>query len=208
MLLDSPLVHVVEDDPGTQEEIRHLLTRSGYEVACFRGSREFLEGYRPRHPQCVLLDVFLPFMSGLELQRRLHETSPDLPVILLTAEASTQTVLKAFRQGAEDFLEKPWEPEELLDTVGRAIEKDRRRSALSLERDAARARLARLSAREREVFERIVRGCSSKAVAAELHLSKRTVDFHRGGLMRKLEASSLAELVQLARTAEAVRESA
>ncbi len=198
MLASRPLVHVLDDDDGVLRVVRELLERSGYEVASYLDPRSFLTTYRPRHPQCLLADVFLPMMSGLELQRRLQALDPDLPVVMVTGNATAPMVIQALRQGVLDFLEKPWRSEELLDAVGRAIEEDRRRQARRQELAQADERLAMLTAREREVFDLVVAGLSSKEAAARMCLSKRTVDFHRANVMHKLGVESVTDLVRLA----------
>lgn len=197
MSQETPVVHVVEDDAGVATLIRRLLELSGYEVITHGEPQRFLEQFRARHPQCVLVDLRLPRMSGLELQRRLSELPDPPPVIVMTAYGTVQSVARAFRQGALDFIEKPFEAEVLLDSVGRALERDRDAQNASLERSRACQKLEALSARELEVFERIVHGSSSKVIAFELGLSKKTVDLHRGNVMRKLAASSLVDLVRL-----------
>ncbi len=191
---ELPLVHVVDDDEGVRALVREVLVRAGYEVRAYPGPLEFLAEYAPRSPQCLLLDLRLPRMSGLELQRRIAGPSAP-PVILLTGFATLQTALSAFRQGAEDLLEKPFETETLLDAVQRAIEKDRARQGLRLVREGAQHVLIGLTPRERQVFGFIAHGYSSKKVAFQLGLSKKTVDLHRGNLMHKLGAHSLAELL-------------
>lgn len=193
---EQPLVHVVDDDTDVRSLLHSLLTRAGYEVRAYPGPLEFLAEYAARSPQCLLLDVRLPRMSGLELQRRVAgESGP--PVILLSGFATVQTALSAFRQGAEDFIEKPFEVETLLDAVQRAIDKDRARQRQRAKRESACRTRASLTAREKQVFELVARGRSSKNVAYELGLSKKTVDLHRGNLMRKLGASSLADLLRV-----------
>ncbi len=195
---EIPLVHLVEGDPDSSSSTRGLLTTSGHEVRSYTGSHDFLGSFRVRHPQCLILDVFLPLMSGLEIQRRIRALCPGLPVILMTGDPSTQAILQAFRQGAEDFLEKPLQPESLLDAVGRALEKDGALHQASEECLFAQNRIAGLTPREREVFELIVEGHSSRSAAGLLGVGKRTVDFHRASLSRKLGARSLVDLVRLA----------
>jgi FixJ family two-component response regulator len=188
-----PLVHVVDGEPEQRAAGFELLSNWGFEVRCYSDPEEFLGTFRPRRPQCFLLDVFLPRMSGLELQRRLLDRCPSSSIILVTARASTQVIVQAFRQGAVDFLEKPWRPEDLLEAVGRAIEKDRVRGLESVERREVGERLASLSQRENEVLALVVQGHSSKSAAKALHVSKRTIDFHRANLMHKLAARTVAE---------------
>jgi len=196
MTEEHPLVHIVEDDSSVRAMMQELLCRAGYEVKAYDGPLEFQAEYAPCPPQCLILDVRLPRMSGLELQRRL--TGGDAPpVIMLSGFATLQTALRAFRQGAEDFIEKPFEADALLDAVQRAIDKDRVRQRSRVEREGAQRELATLTARERQVLALVARGLSSKNIAFELGLSKKTVDLHRGNLMRKLGVHSLAELLRI-----------
>lgn len=199
-----PMVHVVDDAKEVRGFVSELLSGCGYEVHCYQDTFEFLERFRPHHPQCLLLDVRLPRMSGLELQRRLLEQCPELPVILMTGYGTTLVAVRAFKQGAQDFLEKPIEAETLLDAIDHALEKDRARHGFLEAARLARERLAVLTSREREVFDALVCGLSSKSMAASLHISKKTVDLHRSNVMRKLEAASVTDLVRISLSASAV----
>ncbi len=191
-----PLVHVIDDEEGVRVLLREMLTCSGFEVRLYEGPFEFLAQYVARSPQCLLVDVRLPRMSGLELQRRIAGDDTP-PVILFSGVGTLQTVVRAFRQGAEDYLEKPFELDALLDAVQRAIEKDRTREQARRVCAQARAELAALTAREHQVLSLVAQGRSSKNVAFELGLSKKTVDLHRGNVMRKLGAHSLPELLRI-----------
>lgn len=199
---DVPLVHVVDDDESVAAYARTLLTAGGNAVAVYCSGPDYLARSVSRSPQCLLLDLCLPRMSGLELLRRLAEREDPPPVIMMSGYGTTHAAVEAMKLGARDFLEKPFDAAQLLDAVARALEHDRARSAERRERGQARERLARLTPREREVFELIVLGNSSKAAASTLDVSKKTVDLHRGNLMRKLGAGSVIELLRLALAAD------
>jgi FixJ family two-component response regulator len=199
---DSSLVHVIDDDETVAAYARTLLAGAGHAVAVYGSGPDFLARWAPRSPQCVLLDLRLPRMSGLELLRRIAEREDSPPVIMMSGYGTTHAAVEAMKLGAQDFLEKPFDPAQLLDAVARAVEHDRRRAAELRERGRAREKLARLTPREREVFELIVLGNSSKAAASTLDVSKKTVDLHRGNLMRKLGAGSVIDLLRLALAAD------
>lgn len=197
-LSDTPLVHLVSNDISDHTSIGEVLTHSGYEVVVYFDPEEFLSTFCPRDPQCFVLDMLLPRMSGLELQHRLLAQHPGSSVVLMNVNPSARTVVHAFRQGAADFLEKPWRSEELLDCIGRAIKRDRASGLQHTERSNALDQLGGLTAREREVLALIVEGKSSRDVAQVVGISKRTVDSHRASLMRKLGAHSVVDLVRIA----------
>lgn len=201
-----PRVHVVDDSRETLVIVNELLETSGYEVVLHEDGLEFLEAFEPHHPQCLLLDIRLPHVSGLEVQRRLQQRDQVLPTVFMTGHGSTSVAVQAFRQGAEDFLEKPLEPEALLDSIARAIEKDRRHEKQLEGSRVSDEKLRALTAREREVFELVASGLSSKGAASRLNISKKTVDLHRANMMRKLEVSSVADLMRIALTRGGARE--
>lgn len=205
MAFTTPRVHVVDEVEEVRSFLGALLTNAGYEVLCYSSAPEFLERYRPSLPQCLLLDMRLPLVTGLELQRqlKLHGRDQDLPVILMSGHGSTSAVIQAFKQGAEDFLEKPLEPEVLLDAIQHAIMKNEAQGRTCAARRKAHAQLAALTPREREVLELVARGLPSKNIANSLSISRKTVDLHRANVMRKLGATSVAELVRLSLMANA-----
>ncbi|RJP42527.1 MAG: DNA-binding response regulator [Phycisphaerales bacterium] len=175
-----------------------MLVRSvGMSVATFPSAQEFLNRYNAEQPGCLILDVRMPGMSGLELQRRLKDCGVDIPIIIITGHGDVPIAVRAMKDGAVEFLEKPFSKQILLEHVRDALRRDgERRSAAARQADVE-TRLARLSKREREVMELVVSGKVSKEVAAELGISKKTVDVHRTRVMHKMEVGSLPELVEM-----------
>ncbi len=195
---DAPLVHVVDDDPGVRRSLTLLLRAEGLEARGYPDAESFLAGYDPDRPGCLLLDVRMPGMDGLELQRRLAQSRPELPVIFMTGHGEVPMAVEAMRRGALDFVEKPFDHEALLARVREALELAVRRREELARRRRARELLAGLSPREREVLRLVVQGRLTKQVAAELGISVRTAEVHRARLLHKLGVSSTPEMVRLA----------
>jgi FixJ family two-component response regulator len=171
----------------------------GFEVRSFSSAQEFLSCYTPpASPACMLLDVRMPGMSGLDLQAVLQENLIELPVIMITAYADVPIAVRAMHQGAVDFLEKPFSDIQLLDCIKRGLRRDSVLQHNREEKQMMEDRVSRLTPREREVMLLVVRGLLNKQIASELHLSKKTVEQHRGRVMQKMEAESLANLVRMA----------
>src|SRR5512139_3080119 len=191
-------VYVIDDDASVRRSLQRLLRSSGYLVEGFASAGEFLERHRPAGAGCVLLDVRMPGMSGPELFERLARGGESLPVIFLTAHGDVPTSVHAMKGGAVDFLLKPVDADSLLRAVDEAIRRHAAELARAEESSSIRARLGRLSPREREVLEHVVRGEPNKHIAAQLGISEKTVKVHRHRVMQKMEAGSLAELVRLA----------
>ncbi|MFQ6162846.1 response regulator transcription factor [Sinorhizobium meliloti] len=192
------IVHIIDDDQSFRTAVGRLLSASGFRVAVYESADQFLAQLPDCEHGCVLLDLDLPGLSGLELQKRLAEKAPLLPIVFLTGQGNVRASVQAMKAGAEDFLEKPTPREALLEAVERAL---RRCETRRLERDrihALRARLAELTPREFEVFGLIVRGRLNKQIAHALGTSERTVKAHRHNVMEKLGARSLAETVSIA----------
>ena len=192
----DPCVHIVDDDEAVRSGLRLLLASCGLQAQAYPGAQAFLDGVDADRPGCLLLDVRMPGMSGLELQERLQQRGLLFPVILLTGHGDVPMAVRAMKRGAFDFIQKPFNDQYLLDRINEAIaldlhERDRRR-----QQQVLRERLARLSAREQEVLDRLVQGEANKVIAAELGISERTVELHRARVMEKMEARSLAQLVQ------------
>jgi two-component system, LuxR family, response regulator FixJ len=193
------LVLVVDDDQAMRESMEFLLDSLGLQVRSFASAQEFLGRYQPPvSAACLLLDVRMPGMNGLDLQTCLRERGIDLPVIIITAYADVPMAVRAMHQGAADFLEKPFNEQQLLvcieKALARATEHLQTRERIQILED----RLARLTPREREVLLLVVRGLLNKQIARELDLSMKTVEQHRARVMEKLEADSLAALVRMA----------
>ena len=192
-------IHIVDDDDSFRAAIERRLKLAGYEVATYPSAQQLLD--RPPdedEPGCILLDVRIPGLSGPELQGRLNELGFTLPIVFLTGHADTQTTVRTIKAGAEDFLTKPVESEQLLDAIERAIA---RHATLRDERhrlEEMRALVAALTPRERQVFGLVVRGKLNKQIAHELGTTERTIKAHRHQVMEKMKVQSLAELVALA----------
>ncbi|UCC48921.1 MAG: response regulator transcription factor [Gemmatimonadota bacterium] len=193
----EPTVFVVDDDADVLEAVGFLLHSVGLKAETYASAKEFLEAYDQTKPGCLVLDVRMPGMSGLELQERLHALESTLPIIFLSAHGDVPIAVHAIKAGAVDFLEKPFRDQELIDKVQHAIEANVRLRKELAERNRIAARIDTLTQREREVMELVVQGKTNKAIASELGLSQRTVEIHRARVMRKMQADSVSELVQM-----------
>jgi FixJ family two-component response regulator len=194
----ATLVHVVDDDSLFRTAIARLLRASGYDVALYESSEQLLDNAPGDTPGCILLDVRMAGLDGLELQDRLKQMGSILPIVFLTGHGDLPTSVKAIKAGAEDFLAKPVAKDMLLASVERALALYRERHDLRTRLDNLRALVAKLTPREREVFALMVRGRLNKQIAYELGTSERTVKAHRHAVMEKLQVTSLAEAVSMA----------
>lgn len=190
-------VYIVDDDEGVRIGLSALLSTVGYEVQCFPSARSFLEDEHAALPACLLLDVRMPGMSGLELQKELQSCGFRSPVIMLTAHADVPMVIRAMKAGAVDFLQKPFNEQELLDRIHESMEKDRKRLDLDANIADLRACYGRLTRREREVMQMLIGGAANKRIAGDLGISERTVEHHRANVMKKMDARSFAQLVEM-----------
>ncbi len=190
-------VYVVDDDPASRRLITSLLEAIFSRVQTFESAGEFLQAYQHDHPGCLVLDVAMPGMSGLELQKTLAERDIQLPIVFLTGHANVQMAVGAMQAGAVNFLEKPFREQELWESVRRAFDLDRQRRRERIGRNDGEQKVSKLAAGEREVLALILEGMFNKEIAAQLNLSIRTVEDRRARLMRKLEVGSVVELVQL-----------
>lgn len=197
MQIPDPIAFVVDDDEAVRDSLGMLLRSIGLEVRTFASAQEFLNSHDPAQPGCLILDVRMPGMSGLDLQQRLNELGSTLPIIFITGHADVSIAVSAMRSGAVDFVQKPFHDQELLDRVQQSIEANTRVHAKLRNENVLRERLARLTPRERQVMEMVVGGAPNKAIAFDLELSERTVEIHRSRVMKKMEAGSLPELVQM-----------
>ncbi len=194
---NSDRVWVVEDDERVRRSLTWLLESVGLAVHEFPGAEPFLEALDPTRPGCVLLDIRMPGMGGLELQQLLARDHPLLPVILITGHGDVPMAVRALKAGAYDFFEKPFNDQELLERAQAAIQQHRAALAEAASRAGIEQRIARLTPRERDVLALMLEGAPGKVMAARLHISPRTADVHRHNVMEKMEAASLAELIQL-----------
>jgi two-component system response regulator FixJ len=190
-------VFVVDDDPAVRKSLEMLFGSVGLPVRVFGGAQEFLDQYSPAQPGCLVLDVRMSGMSGLELQRHLKEQGIHVPIVIITGHGDVPIAVRAMKDGAVEFLEKPFSKQLLLEHVHAALQRDTERRRESGRQAELQARLATLSERERQVMELVVSGKVSKQIAAELGISKKTVDVHRGRVMQKMQVESLPALVEL-----------
>jgi two-component system, chemotaxis family, CheB/CheR fusion protein len=194
----TSVIFVVDDDNHVREGIRDLLEADGRIVEDFATCEAFLEAYRPGRQGCLLVDAYLPGMTGLELLRRLHDDGDRLPAIMITGNSDVPMAVQAMKSGASDFIEKPIARDELLAGVERALEQSQDATKLSVWHEDAAARIGKLTPRQRQIMEMVLAGHPSKNIAADLGLSQRTVENHRAQIMRKTNAKSLPALARLA----------
>jgi len=193
------LVHVVDDDASFRTAIERRLKKAGYSVATYSSAQQLLDRLPSEtEPGCILLDVRIPGLSGPELQGRLRELGSTLPIVFLTGYPDVSTTVRTIKAGADDFLTKPVSSDELLATVERAIARHEKMRGQRSRLDAIRANVARLTPREREVFDLVIRGQTNKHVAKKLGATERTIKAHRHRVMEKMQVRTLAELVSLA----------
>jgi FixJ family two-component response regulator len=193
-----PTVFVVDDDVSIRESLGLLIRCAGWKPAIFASAEEFLERPRNRGPSCLVLDVNLPNLSGLDLQRRLAADRIDMPIIFVTGHSDVSMAVEAMKAGAVEFLSKPLREDEVLSAIGRSIEHSRAALDREVEAQVLRDRYASLSRREREVMELVIRGRLNKQIGANLGIGESTVKAHRGRLMQKMKAGSLVDLVYMA----------
>ena len=198
----EPVVHVVDDDPNLLKSLRWLLESVGRKVETFESGQAFLADFDPTQPGCLLLDIRMPGMSGLELTQHLQSHNITIPIILFTGHGDVPMAVQSMKDGAFDFIEKPYNEQKLLDRINDAMEHDRRLRQEAVERDEAVSRIELLTPREREVMHLIVEGLANKQIAARLGISEKTVEVHRSRAKTKLRAESVAELVKIALRAQ------
>ena len=194
---DDATVFVVDDDEDVRIAIKWLLQLVALKAETFASAEQFLHAYTPDRPGCLVLDVRMPCMGGLELLKQLQAKGVMLPIIILTGHADVPMAVCALTGGAFDFIEKPFSDERLLEKIRHALEIDTRRRGRLAKRDAVAARFNTLTPRECEVLERIVQGQTNKIISMELGISVKTVETHRGHIMEKMQTKSLAELVAM-----------
>ena len=200
----TPTVYVVDDDPAMRSSLRWLIESVGLSVRTCSSAREFLATYRDGEPGCLVLDVRMPGMSGLDLQAELSRQHIDIPILIITGYAEVPLAVRAMKAGAFDFIEKPFSDQTLLDRIRAAVARDEVARRRRVAREMVQARMRLLTPRERDVMERVVAGKSNKVIASDLNLSMKTVEVHRAHVMEKLQADSLAELIRLSLLADGV----
>lgn len=195
---EGPIVYVVDDDASVRAALEDLLSSVGFDARLFASAQAFMDASRPEVPSCLVLDVRMPGLGGLDFQQALTQAGAAYPIIFITGHGDVQMGVRAMKAGAVDFLTKPFRDQDLLDAINAALARDRIRLGERAKVDALRRKLLLLNPGEREVFALVVEGLLNKQIAARLDLSEITVKVRRGHVMRKMEAQSLPDLVRMA----------
>jgi FixJ family two-component response regulator len=196
-MLHDPIVYVVDDDEAIRDALRLLMKSAGLRVQCCASAEEFLATYRPDVPACLVLDVRMPGMSGLELQHVLNERHIGIPVVIMTGHGDVPMAVRAMKEGAVDFVEKPFKNDVLLERVKDGLKRDVEARAKSRHVAEAASRIASLTQREREVMDLLIQGKRNKTIASELGISNRTVEAHRAKIMEKMQAHSISDIMRV-----------
>lgn len=194
---DSEKVYIVDDDEAVRDAIGMLLETVDIPYVAYPDAPSFLEGLQPELVNCLVLDIRMPGMSGLELQEKLTAMQADIPIVFITGHGDIPMAVEAMRRGAVDFLRKPFRDQELLDRIQEALSRDAHNRDQAADLKSLQSRVAELTPREQEVFRRVASGQANKVVAIELGISERTVEIHRSNVMQKTSSRSLADLVRL-----------
>lgn len=205
-MVRAPIVHVIDDDEAVRDALKLLLTTEGHEVAAYASPLAFLESAAPTATGCIVTDVRMPEMNGIELLLKVKKMGLSLPVIVVSGHADVPLAVQAMKEGAMDLLEKPFDDETLLASVRSALAYDSGRQAQTIEAQEIARRLATLTSRENEVLAALLKGQPNKIIAHELGISIRTVEVHRANVMAKMQAGSLPELVRMSLTAPPKRQ--
>ncbi|MBV8842378.1 MAG: response regulator transcription factor [Bryobacterales bacterium] len=194
----NALVAVVDDDPSVRQGLDRLIRSLGWKAETFASAQEFLARAWKDPPNCLVLDLQLPGLNGLDLQKRMADAGLETPIVFLTGHGNIPSSVQAMKAGAVEFLTKPIEEQDLQRAIEEAIERDRRSRKLHAQRRGLQGRYESLTAREQEVMQHVISGSLNKQIAAEMSITEDTVKFHRGHIMRKMQAQSLADLVRMA----------
>lgn len=197
---ELPLIAIVDDDPSVQQGLSGLIRSVGLRVETFASAQEFLARSGPEALSCLVLDLQLPGLSGLDLQKQMAEVGLEIPIVFLTGHGDIPASVQAMKAGAVEFLTKPFDDERLLQAIQEAVERDRQTRQQHAERHELRERYESLTTREQQVLQQVISGLLNKQIAAELSITEFTVKIHRGRVMRKMNAESLADLVRMAET--------
>jgi FixJ family two-component response regulator len=199
-LQSNAVIAVVDDDPSVRKGLERLIRSLGWQTETFASAQEFLDHPRTEAPSCLVLDLQLPGLSGLELQKRMADAGLETPIVFLTGHGDIPASVKAMKAGAVEFLTKPVDEQDLLKAIQEAIERDRSKREEHADKRELQSRYESLTAREQEVMAQVISGLLNKQIAGELNITEDTVKFHRGNIMRKMQAGSLADLVRMAET--------
>ena len=191
----APIVYLVDDDEAVRDALGMLFRSIGMQHEAFASALDFLQHFDTRRQSCLVADIRMPGLSGLELQQRLNDQRCEIPIIFITGHGDVPMAVTAMKSGAVDFLQKPFRDQDLIDRINKALDRDGESRKGRAEREEIRARLELLTPREREVMERVARGQANKVIAMDLGVSQRTVELHRARVMKKLRLRSVAELV-------------
>ncbi len=192
------VIAIVDDDRSVREGLSSLIRSAGLQVETFASAQEFLSRSRADAPSCLVLDLQMPGLSGLDLQKRMAKAGMDIPIVFLTGHGNIPASVQAMKAGAVEFLTKPFDDQELLRAIEEAVERDRRIRQQHADMRELEDRYDSLTAREQEVMQQVISGLLNKQIAAELNITEFTVKIHRGHVMRKMQADSLADLVRMA----------
>lgn len=192
---DDPLIYLVDDDEAVRDALGMLFKSIGVKHEAYGSALDFLQRYDAARHSCLVADIRMPGLSGLELQQRLNDQRAEIPVIFITGHGDVPMAVTAMKSGAADFIQKPFRDQDLIDRINKALGRDRERRKGRAEESEIRGRIALLTPREKEVMERVVRGHANKVIAMDLGVSQRTVELHRARVMKKLRLRSVAELV-------------
>ncbi len=196
-MMSDAIVYVVDDDEAVRRSLARLVRSVGLKVDTFASAQAFLEHKGQNRPSCLVLDVRLPGLSGLDLQAAMGQSQRAMPIIFITGRGNVPMTVRAMKGGAQDFLEKPFDDQELLDAIQRALARSQEARAEDAERADIERRLATLTPRERQVLELVVAGLLNKQIAGELGAAEKTIKVHRGRVMKKMQADSVAGLVRM-----------